>query len=54
MEGYVQGALPKELLVAPFVEHFKAATLGKSSWYILLVPGTIYQAMTQPIFGWDF
>ena len=27
---YVQGALRKELLLAPFVERFKTATLGKS------------------------
>ena len=30
MEGYVQGALQKELHIAPFVERFKAAILGKS------------------------
>ena len=30
MEGYVQGALRKELHVDPFVERFKTATLGKS------------------------
>ena len=30
MEGYVQGALQKELLIAPLVEHFKTTTLGKS------------------------
>ena len=30
MEGQVQGALQKELLIAPFVERFKRATLGKS------------------------
>ena len=41
MEGYLQGPLWKELLVAPFVEHFKTATLGKSYWYILTVLGTI-------------
>ena len=29
MEGYGQGDLQKELIVAPFVERFKAATLGK-------------------------
>ena len=26
MEGYVQGALRKELLIAPLVEHFKTTT----------------------------
>ena len=30
MEGYVQGALQKELHIAPFVERFKTAFLGKS------------------------
>ena len=30
MEGYVHGALRKELLIAPFVERFNTATLGKS------------------------
>ena len=34
MEGYVQGALRKELHIAPFVERFKTTTLGKSYWYI--------------------
>ena len=27
--SYIQGALRKELLIAPFVEHFQNATLGK-------------------------
>ena len=30
VEGYAQGALRKELRIAPFVERFKAATLRKS------------------------
>ena len=30
MEVYVQGALRKELRIAPFVERFKATTLGRS------------------------
>ena len=30
MEGYVKGALRKELLIDPFVEHFKTTTLGMS------------------------
>ena len=30
LEGYVQGALQKELHIAPFVERFKTTTLGKS------------------------
>ena len=30
LEGYVQGALRNELCIAPFVERFKTATLGKS------------------------
>ena len=29
-EGYVQGALRKELCITPFVERFKVATLGRS------------------------
>ena len=32
MEGYVQGALRKELHIAPFVERLKTTTLGKSYW----------------------
>ena len=32
IEGSVQGALRKELLIASFVEHFKTATLRKSYW----------------------
>ena len=30
MEGFVQGALRKELHIASFVECFKTATLGRS------------------------
>ena len=30
MEGYAQGAIRKELHIAPFGEHFKTTTLGKS------------------------
>ena len=29
VEGYVQGALRKELHIDPFVERFKTATFGK-------------------------
>ena len=32
MEGYLQGALRKELHIAPFVERFEITTLGKSYW----------------------
>ena len=42
MEGYVQGALRKELLIASFVEILKAATLVKSYWEILPVFEIIY------------
>ena len=28
--GYVEGAIRMELLITPFVEHFKTTTLGKS------------------------
>ena len=30
VEGYGQGALQKELHIAPFVERFKTSTLGRS------------------------
>ena len=32
MEGYVPGALRKELHIAPFVERFETTTLGKFYW----------------------
>ena len=32
MECYMQGALQKELYIAPFIEGFKISTLGKSYW----------------------
>ena len=32
MKGYAQGALRKELHIAPFVERFKTAALRKSYW----------------------
>ena len=40
IEDYEQGALRKDLIVAPFVERFKVATLRKPSWKIslLLIP----------------
>ena len=54
VKGYVQGALRKELLLAPFVERFKTATLGKSYWYILPVLGTIYLNIAfLPSFCWQ-
>ena len=42
MQGYVQGALRKELLIALFIEHYQTTTLGNSYWYIFPVLGTIY------------
>ena len=30
VEGYGQGALRQDLRIAPFVEHFKTSTLGRS------------------------
>ena len=30
VEGYGQGALRQDLRIAPFVEHFKASSLGRS------------------------
>ena len=30
MESYLQGALRKELRIAPFVDRFKTVTLGRS------------------------
>ena len=41
MEGYLQGALRKELLIAPFIEHLKITTLVNSYLEILAVLGTI-------------
>ena len=41
-EGYVQSALWKELHIAPFVEGFKTATLGRPCWWILSVIGLNY------------
>ena len=32
MDGYVQGALRKDQLIASFLEQFKTTTLGKSQW----------------------
>ena len=32
IEDYKQRALSKDLIVAPFVERFKTATLRKTSW----------------------
>ena len=40
MEGYVQGALPKVLLIAPFIEHFKTTTLES-------LPNKFYQYLEQ-------
>ena len=42
MQGYVQGALRKELLITPFIERLKTATLGKSYWEVFPVFGIIY------------
>ena len=41
MEGYVQGALRKELHIDPLVERFKTATLGKFYWKNVSLPGKI-------------
>ena len=41
VEGYVQGALRKDLLMAPSIERFITATLGRSYRCILSVLGTI-------------
>ena len=43
MEGYVQGALRKELLMAPSIKCFKTATLGRSYRCILPVLETIFK-----------
>ena len=37
IEGYVQGALRNELVIAPFVERLNSVNLGKSYWEILSV-----------------
>ena len=46
VESYLQGALIKELHIAPFVGRFKTATLGRSCWQILQVLGLNYSNMT--------
>ena len=40
--NYIQGALQKELLIVSFVELFKNANFGTSSWQILPEAETIY------------
>ena len=42
VEGYLKGAPRKELRIAPFVQRFKTASLGRSYWWILPVLGIIY------------
>ena len=42
LEGYVQGALQKEMYVAPFVERFRTATLGRSHRCISPVLVAVY------------
>ena len=32
MKAYAQGTVWKELLIAPFLDHFWATTLGKPQW----------------------
>ena len=49
----IQGALQKELLIAPSVEHFKTATLKKSYCYILPVLGIIYLNIVFLLNFWD-
>ena len=54
IEGLGQGALQKELLVAPFVEHFKTAALGESYREILSVLETINSKIVfLPNFCWQ-
>ena len=54
IECYVQGALRMELLIAPFLECLKTATLGKSYWEILPVKATIYLDIAfLPNFRWQ-
>ena len=53
MEGYVQGALRKELLIAPFMESVETATLERSYWWVLPVRGTIYlNIVFLQIYSW--
>ena len=47
MKGYVQGALRKELLIAPFVEYFKTATLESLN-------DNIYQYLEQKLLNIAF
>ena len=50
----VQSAVLKELLFAPFVKHFKIATLGKFYWYIFPVFKTVYlNIVSLPISCWQ-
>ena len=39
IEDYKQGALGKELIIAPLIDRFQKATLGKVCWQILLALG---------------
>ena len=53
IEGLEQGALQKELLIVPFVEHFKTATLGECYWEILSVLRMLYLNIPfLPSFCW--
>ena len=52
IEDYEQGALRKELFIAPLVERFNTPTLGKCYWYILPAIETIFLNIAfLPIFG---
>ena len=42
MEAYINGALRKELHIAPVIERFEAATLERSYWWISPVLEIIY------------
>ena len=53
IQSYLQGALRKKLRIAPFVERFKIATLGRFCWWILPVLGINYSNMAfLSIFCW--
>ena len=42
IEDYKQGALGKELIIAPLIDRFQKATLGKVCWQILLALGATF------------
>ena len=48
LEGFLQGAPRKELIIAPFVKRSKTATLWKTHWPILTVLPTVFLRISFP------